>query len=405
MADTQTAELTLDKSDTLFCPCCGSKQIETFYSAPNVPTNSCILFETEESARACPTGDVTLGFCGACGFIYNADFEPEKTEYSGRYEETQGFSPTFSKFHTALAQRLIDEHGLKEKRVLEIGCGKGEFLLLLAQLGGNIGIGVDPGANPERIIGVDGADKVTLLPEYYTEAHGQQAADFIVCKMTLEHIPAVSKFLTIVRRSLEDQPDTTVFFQIPESRRILETCAFEDIYYEHCSYFSPGSLARVFEQSGFEVLKIGIEYGDQYLTIEAKPTKAAPPAITSHDDLSVLTDLVASFPDRMRAHQAKWRSLVMDAKSAGKSVLLWGSGSKAVSFLTSLDVGDAVQFVTDINPNRQNHYMPITGQRIVDPAELAELKPDIVIIMNEMYETEITADLNAMDLYPEIHCL
>ena len=64
----------------------------------------------------------------------------------------------------------------------------------------------------------------------------------------------VGEFIATIRRSIGERPDTVVFFQIPNARYVLCDVAFWDIYYEHCSYFTPGSLARLFRRSGFEVL-------------------------------------------------------------------------------------------------------------------------------------------------------
>ena len=345
------------------CPACGQGGMIPFHTVQGVPTNSCILLDTADAARAYPTGDIVLAACPGCGFVSNIAFEPAKTEYSGRYEETQGFSPTFSRFHADLAQRLIDRHGLRGKTVLEIGCGKGEFLMLLAELGENRGIGIDPGVKPDRITG-PAADRMTFIPEFYTEAHGAHPVDFVACKMTLEHIPDVAEFLATLRRGLGDRHDTTVFFQIPEALRILKTCAFEDTYYEHCSYFTPGSLARVFRAAGFDVLDLAVEYADQYLTIEARPraTGAAPrPALPEEDPPGAVTDLARTFPQRLAQAEAHWRGLVTYTVARGQRVALWGSGSKAVSFMTTLGLGEQVAGVTDINPYRQGHYMPTTG--------------------------------------------
>ena len=92
--------------------------------------------------------------------------------------------------------------------------------------------------------------------------------------MTLEHIHPTGDFIATVRRAIGDRVGTNVFFQIPEATRILRDCAFEDIYYEHCSYFSPGSLARLFRANGFEVLGLSTEYDGQYLTIEARARRS-----------------------------------------------------------------------------------------------------------------------------------
>ncbi|MEQ8558141.1 MAG: class I SAM-dependent methyltransferase [Henriciella sp.] len=403
-ADTAPLEQIKKTSGHAACPSCGAAETDLFYALDNVPTNSCILFSTKEEALACKTGEMRLCHCPDCGFIFNAAFTQELTEYSGRYEETQGFSPTFSKFHTNLAKRLIERHDIHGRNVMEIGCGKGEFLVLLSQLGENTGIGVDPSAIPERLEGVEGAERVTLIPEYFDPSHCAREPDFLCCKMTLEHITNTAQFIRQIRDGLTEGGGTTVFFQIPESLRILRHCAFEDIYYEHCSYFTPGSLGRLFRSCGFRVTDISTEYDDQYLTIEAVPGFGGE-MLEIEDDLDEIASLVETFPKRVEAAKHDWQGVVDAAKGRGETVLLWGSGSKAVSFLTSLGLGDKVDHVTDINPNRHNHYMPGTGQRIVPPAELAEIKPDLVIVMNRIYEDEITADLKALGLSPTIKCL
>ncbi len=408
MADTLTTPDTAAEAGAGFhCPACEGAVMTPFHTARGVPTNSCILLESAAEARAYPTGDIVLGFCDACGFIFNTAFDLAKTEYSGRYEETQGFSGTFNAFHKALAQRLIEKHDLRGKDVLEIGCGKGEFLMLLAELGGNRGVGIDPGVHADRIR-PDLAGQLEFIPDFYSEKYADHRVDFLACKMTLEHIPDAQAFVSTVRRGLGEQTGATVFFQIPEALRILRECAFEDIYYEHCAYFSPGALARAFRQAGFDVTDLAIEYGEQYLTIEARPRAegAAPtPPLALEDDLAELRALVASFPARSDAALARWRGVVEAAKAAGETIVLWGSGSKAVSFLTTLKVGDQIDYVTDINPYRHNHFMPITAQRIVPPAELAEIRPDLVIVMNRVYEDEIRADLARLGLSPRLMSL
>ncbi len=403
--DTVPRSLASGHEGEITCPGCGNGSVDVFYELSGVPTNSCILFETEEAARNCETGDIRLSFCSSCGFVFNAAFCQQLTEYSQRYEETQGFSPTFSRFHRNLAERLIERHDLRNTQVMEIGCGKGEFLVLLSQLGNNNGIGIDPSAIPERLDGVEGAERVTLIPEYFSTDHCAEAPDFLCCKMTLEHIPNTHDFLQTIRDSLDTTDDTLVFFQIPESLRILRQCAFEDIYYEHCSYFTPGSLGRLFRSSGFAVSDISTEYDDQYLTIEARPGTGNEAALPIEADLEETSRLVTSFPDRVRQAKARWASIVQEARGKGQTVVLWGSGSKAVAFLTSLCVANDVQYVTDINPNRHNHFMPKTGQRIVPPSELEEIRPDLVIVMNRIYRDEIAAELETMGLAPEIVCL
>lgn len=408
LIDSKSLDQTIAESEeggeVFICPTCGSEETKLFHEVHNVPTNSCILFETRADAINCSRGAITLRFCQACGFIYNSSFRQDLTEYSGRYEETQGFSPTFSRFHRNLALELIERHDLANCDVMEIGCGKGEFLILLSQLGENHGTGIDPSALPERLEGVEGAERVTLIPEYFEPHHCDRQPDFLCCKMTLEHICETADFIEKIRAGLDPEKKTVVFFQIPEADRIIRNCAFEDIYHEHCSYFTPTSLRYLFESNGFEVTRTAIEYDDQYLTIEAVPARE-PWSQPTHEVPVELSQLVESFADRLEKHKLHWRRVVESAKAEGRTVVLWGSGSKAVSFLTSLGISAMVDFVTDINPNRQNHFMPGTGHLIVAPHQLAEIEPGLVIVMNRIYEDEIRQSLDKIGVTCALECL
>ncbi len=389
--------------DALDCPACGSSGMHVFHEAPGVPSNSCILLDQRGEALGYPRGSIRLGFCESCGFISNVAFDPALTEYSGRYEETQGFSNTFNAFHRALAERLIERYDLRDKDIVEIGCGKGEFLLLLCEIGGNRGVGFDPGVDPDRIQG-EAAGRIRLIPDFYSPHYADIQGDFVACKMTLEHIAPVGDFVRSVRQAIGERTGTLVFFQIPDTTRILRDCAFEDIYYEHCSYFSPGSLARLFRRSGFEVLDLSTEYDGQYLTIEARaatePVTQAP--LPEEDDMTPLRDLIRSFPARFAAKRADWEARIRGAAAAGRRVVLWGSGSKAVSFMTTLDLGDAIDYAVDINPYRHGHFLPGSGQEIVAPEFLIGYRPDLVVIMNPVYRAEIARDLERLGLSPEL---
>ncbi|HEY53857.1 MAG TPA: methyltransferase domain-containing protein [Caldilineae bacterium] len=384
------------------CPACNATDLSVFYEVSAAPVHSVLLHFDRDEALNYPTGDIRLAFCPTCGFISNIAFDPSLHEYSDRYEETQGFSPTFGAFHRRLAQHLIDRYDLHGKDILEIGCGKGEFLTLLCELGDNRGVGVDPAYVPGRLDS-PAAGRITFIRDFYSERYAHLRADFVVCKMTLEHIPDVGEFVSMVRRAIGDRPDTTVFFQIPEIRRILRDLEFVDVYYEHCSYFSAGSLARLFRRSGFEVLDLWTDYDDQYLMIEARPAGAH--NVHPHpreESVDALAADVAYFAANVQVELDKWSAVMQDVRESNRRAVVWGAGSKAVAFLTKLGVRDEIRYAVDINPHKHGAFLAGTGQEIVAPAFLRAYRPDLVIIMNPVYREEIASDLAAMGLEPEI---
>jgi SAM-dependent methyltransferase len=379
--------------------------MSVFYEKRGVPAHSVLLFPSRDEARSYVRGDIILGFCQECGFIGNVAFNPDLHEYSARYEETQGFSPTFNAFSKKLASRLIQRFDLHNKDILEIGCGKGEFLTLLCQMGPNRGVGFDPAYVSERQKG-DVREGLRFIKDFYSEKYSSYKADFICCKMTLEHIHEPARFVRMIRNAIGNRTDTVVFFQIPEVTRILRDCAFEDIYYEHCSYFSPGSLARLFRRCGFHVLGLDIDYDGQYLMIHARPSDRLPsPPLPEENDLQELSLLVEDFPRKLEEKTGMWKDRLKRIQSDEGRAVLWGSGSKAVSFLTTLDVRDEIKFVVDINPYRQGTYMAGTGHEIVAPSFLKEYRPHVIIIMNAIYRDEIAADVTEMGLSPDLLCV
>jgi SAM-dependent methyltransferase len=178
------------------CPNCGGSDLTAFYDAPGIPVQSNLLMPTREEALACPTGDLRLAFCRGCGFITNTAFDPATQQLTAKYEATQGFSPTFNAFARSLASRWAQRYALAGKHALEIGCGRGEFISLLCDVGGCQGIGIDPVADAGR---APPGGRVRLISDYYSRAYADLPADFICCRHTLEHLPNPAEFVAMIR--------------------------------------------------------------------------------------------------------------------------------------------------------------------------------------------------------------
>jgi SAM-dependent methyltransferase len=385
----------------LSCPSCGGAGLHLFHEQLEIPVHSVRLVETREQALAFPRGTLRLGLCPGCGFISNTAYDPTLQDYAVDYEETQGYSPIFRAFSRELAARWTDRYGLRDRTVLEIGHGKGEFLADMIEAGAGSAIGIDPSYDG-RLEG-PAAERITFINDYYTEAYAHLKADAIICRHTLEHIGPVGELLTTVTKSLVRRPDTPVLFELPDVLRVLREVAFWDIYYEHCSYFTPGSLARAYRHAGLEVLDLALEYDDQYILVEGRPARGVRlPAHPLEEDVEEVADAVRSFRSRFADIRRGWVERLGAARADGRRVVIWGAGSKGVSFLTTLGVEREIAYAVDINPHKHDKFMAATGQQVVAPEFLREYRPDLVIVMNPIYLDEIGAQLAAMDLRPEL---
>ena len=152
------------------CYSCNAEDVQVFYELRGIPVHSVLLMPTREEAVNYPKGDLVLSFCRNCGFISNLAFDPGVHDYSARYEETQGFSTTFNDFHERLAKNLISRYDLRNKDIIEIGCGKGDFLTMLCELGGNNGVGFDPAYIDERSHS-KAEDRIIFIKDFYSEKY------------------------------------------------------------------------------------------------------------------------------------------------------------------------------------------------------------------------------------------
>lgn len=387
---------------TVACPLCGSKHFGVFHQIAQIPVHVGALWPTEQAARDCPKGDVALAHCRQCGFIGNVAFDASLVDYHLKYDNALHFSPYFQTYERTLAERLIERYGVRKRRVLEIGCGSGHFLGLLCELGDNQGLGFDPSHDHERV-DPRARDRVEFFREYYSERHTGHEADLICCRHVLEHIAQPAEFLRMLRRSLADRPETVLYFEVPNARLILEQLSIWDIMYEHCDYFTLESLGYLFDSCGFQIHDLRETYEAQFVSIEVSPARSgAQNAERTFGNLQDLTALVDGFAQRFAARQSEWQARLALLASTGSRAVVWGAGGKTVGFLNMLQIGDAIQYIVDVNPGKQGTFLAGGGQPILAPEALQTVRPDTVIIVNPVYKHEIIESLNQMGLSPEV---
>jgi 2-polyprenyl-3-methyl-5-hydroxy-6-metoxy-1,4-benzoquinol methylase len=372
-----------------FCPVCNSKELRVFFEISDVPITCNTPWRSREAARNCSRGNIKLAFCPVCSFIMNINFEPSRLEYTQAYGNPLHFSPYFQEYAQSQAERLVEQYNLHNKSIIEIGCGDGYFLQLLCKLGNNRGVGFDPAYVKQEKHSVS-RDRVKFVQDFYSESYRDYQGDLVVCRQMLEHIHNPKGFLKMLRRAIGNRVDTHVFFEVPNSTQIFRRLFVWDIIYEHYSYFTSPSLAHTFSSSGFHVCELTEEFEGEFLCIHARPSdQDAPYSDYEHpSEVDRIASDTASFAANYQSKVETWRYKLEKMKSREQRVVVWGAGSKGVSFLNALK-DPQIKYAVDINPRKQGMYVPGSGQQIVRPEFLRDYQPDVIVVMNPIYRHEI----------------
>jgi SAM-dependent methyltransferase len=319
--------------------------------------------------------------------IFNLSFDPRRLTYDTTYDNSLHFSPAFQRFALDLASRLVQTYGIRSKNVIEIGCGKGEFLAMLCMAGCNEGIGFDPSYSGEAQ--EQSAGSMTFVRDLYSEAQIDRPVDLICCRHVLEHHANPREFVGSLRRMLNDRPGAVLYFEVPNAESVLGGDTLWDIIYPHCSYFSSPPLERLFRDARFHVLRAEPCFGGQFLCIEARPDGAESEQAEYGAAVERVAALASRFEQQFKESVSYWSGFIANALRSKRRVALWGSGAKGTMFLNTVATGAEIEFVVDLNPRKQGMYVPGTGQLVASPEQIREVRPDMILISNPIYESEI----------------
>lgn len=375
------------------CPACNSSKLGVFLEQKEIPTNSYLMLRDQNQALTYPTGNMALSLCGDCGYIFNAAFIPDNTEYSESYEASQGSSKVFMAWLEEMAAEFVKRNNLEGKTIFEVGCGQGEFLAMATRASKGKGIGIDPAYKP-GFVDENDAKNLEFISDFFNSSFDEKypgvTFDAVAHRHTLEHIIEVVPHAKLVLQAAEKN-QAKVFFELPEMKRILSDLAFWDIYYEHCNYFTPGSLSRMLRSLGLGITHLATEYDDQYCLAEGI-MGANTEMLPLEDDLDEIKKLV----DEFSVNFPKQMEELGNTVASYKKPIIWGAGSKGTSFLTNLGLDlNKLGLVVDIDTHKHGTFMAKTGQPVEGPDALIEYQPDLVVAMNSIYLNEIQADLDA----------
>jgi SAM-dependent methyltransferase len=352
-----------------------------------------VQWPDREQARRAPQAKLEIVACTACGHACNAAFDPRQVAYSPAYDNSQHFSSTFREYATRLADRLIDTYDVSQKSVVDIGCGRGDLLMLLAERGRNRGFGFDPSFDPATAVASE--TRVTISQQYFEREHAAEIVPALVCcRHVLEHVFDPLQFLRNLHQSVTGAGTPLLYLEVPSGERLLRSAGLWDYIYEHYSYFSRTSLEIVLRAAGFEVLRIEEDFGGQFLCAEARPMVGSVEVPAIRGSVIDSADITVA-ARRMQANLSGWRTWAELLSASGRTATIWGAGSKGVMFLNLLGLSapEPVDFAIDQNPNKTDRYLAVSGQVVLAPEALAHRDVDQVIVMNAIYRSEIQTRL------------
>lgn len=372
-------------ADLEHCPVCDGSELESIARLGPVPVNCSAFAETAEAARNAPRGSIHLACCTSCGFVTNVAFNAGLVSYDAGYDNALDASPTFRDYEAALVDALIARWDLAGSRILEVGCGNGAFLSLLCRRSGSTGIGFDPSWP-----GGETDPAVRIVPDFFEgEPAGDEPIDLLCCRHTLEHVERPLELMRAVRRAMGRR--TGLYLEVPDAAHVLGSDDCWDLPYPHVGYYAAPSMRRLARESDMTVLGVESTFEDQFLSVHAS---AGPVEATAQlEDASALIAQASRFKARL-ARRVACSAEQLDVQwSAGRRLALWGAGARAVTWLNVVPGAKDIAVVIDANPHKWGRYVPGTGQKVVAPDDPVVRDVETVVVMNPVYQEEITARL------------
>lgn len=368
------------------CPVCRkSDNLIRTVTRKDLVTMQNYIFPTLEEAVNSPTGQFELSVCTCCGFAFNSLFDSSLLTYDKNYDNSVP-SAIFTEYYREIASFLYNKYSLENGFVIDIGCGKGQFLKILCEMYPGVrGLGVDPSFEfSDNIPG-----NLVFIQDVFKEEHITQKPSLLICRHTLEHIEQPVSFLESIRRASSKYENVPFFIEVPDLEWIIENNAFWDFCYEHCNYFTSESFTNMLQGLDFEVLDVKKAFGSQYLwgygEIKQKPLTFSN---NSH------------FPEKIIAY-AKSENISLskivtklEEERINEKIIVWGMATKGVMFCNLVDPAKKlIDYCIDINDKKMGCYVPRTGH-LINSSEILKVLETLkatIVVMNPNYLVEIVA--------------
>lgn len=347
------------------CRVCG----HDFYPQPllrydNMPKAA--QFMPDASALSQEHGvDLEVWQCAGCGLVQLAN---APVPYYKEVVRAAAFSPEMGKFRGQQFAGFVESNNLANEKVLEVGCGAGEYLSIMAQCGARA-FGIEAGAESVARCRAGGLRvKQGYIGDGQLLADGPFKAFFIL--NFLEHLPDINMVLQGIGRNLDEGGIGLV--EVPNFDMILVNNLFSEFIGDHLFYFTQDTLRSTLALNGFEVVELKVIWHG-YI-ISALVRKRSKTDLTPFQECQTrLTKELQTFISRF---------------SKGK-VAIWGAGHQALAVMSLTDLGDKICYVVDSAPFKQGKFTPASHIPIVKPETLRTDPVEAVIVMAASYSDEV----------------
>lgn len=315
--------------------------------------------------------DISLCHCKACGLV-QLDCEP--VFYYKDVIRAGGLSTTMDKLRRSQYDEFISLCNLNNQKILELGCGGGEFLGILKDY-------------PVKAYGVEHSEKLVQkalenglnvdrdFPE--SENHIFKNAPFkaFTSFNFLEHQPKPLTYLRAIYNNLEEEAYGLI--TVPSFEYIVEQESFYEIIPDHIAYYSMDSLKTLLANAGFDVLKEERVNRDTLAVIVAKKRKPDVSAIVRQkEDIKKET-----------------YKLIETYKNNNKKIAIWGASHQGFTLCATLDLKDKIEFIIDSAPFKQGLYAPASHIKIISPLDATKTDISAILIVAPGYTKEIAGNI------------
>lgn len=352
------------------CRLCGSDRLSKCLTLENAPRSIQDLLE-EDHLYSDSATTLSVYQCDECGLVQlTEELEPD---YYDKYVMTVSHSPQMRAFQRSQAFNFVSRFGLAGKRVIEIGCGDGNYLQYLHEASAIVH-GIEP-SRPLREMAQERGFRV--LGGYVGRQQPVPGSryDAFVARQVLEHVPDPNDFLQGARQLLS--PMGVGLIEVPSLEQALDGERFYDFFHDHLSYFSSRTLRCALEHNGFDVLEVSRGMNGEY-TVALVSTAPTHECITLQHTVDVITEDLHAFT-RAEHHR-------------GRRVAAWGAGGKGITVLAVAKV-NGICYVVDSDRHKQGRYTPVSHLPIFAPEKLLSDPVDTVIVTALAYRDEILKEL------------